>query len=85
MSEHEDALRVAAQLKEQAQQEMTQMRKRAESDIGAARQQAITAIYEQAAALSTQIAGQILRREIDPATHRTLVDDSLKEMSAKRN
>lgn len=73
----EDAQRVAAQLKEQAQADLTQMRQRAEADIDSAKQQAITELYEQTAVLATQVAGQILKREIQPADHQALVQDSL--------
>jgi len=58
---------------------------RAEGDIAAASQQAIAAIYEQAAGLSTQIAGRILQREIDPAAHQALVNESLQQLSTQRN
>lgn len=81
----QDALRVAAQLRADAQAELTTMRQRAESDVAAAGQQAIASIYEQAATLSTQIAGRILQRELDPAAHQALVNESLQQLSAKRN
>lgn len=80
-----DAQRVGAQIAADAETRAKQVAQRAEADIAAAREQAITAIYEQAAGLSTQIAGQILKREIDPAAHQALVNESLQQLSAKRN
>jgi len=80
-----DAQAVAAQVSAEAAAKAKQTTQRAEADIAAAREQAIAAIYEQAAGLSTQIAGQILKREIDPAAHQALVNESLAQLSAKRN
>ncbi len=80
-----DAQKVADQLKKDAQSEMTHMRQRAEADIRAAGEQAIASIYEQAAGLSTTIAGRILQREIDPAAHQALVDQSLQQLQAEQN
>lgn len=80
-----DAQAVAAQVAADAAAKAKQTTERAAADIAAAREQAIAAIYEQAAGLSTQIAGQILKREIDPAAHQALVNESLQELSAKRN
>ncbi len=71
------AQQVAAQLKDQAQSEMTQIRQRAEADIDAAKQRAVTEIYEQTAVLATQVAGQILRREINVQDQEALVKESL--------
>lgn len=80
-----DAQRVAAQLKEQAQADLTQMRQRAEADIETAKQQAIAELSEQTAVLATQIAGQILKREIRAEDHQSLVQDSLGELATARN
>ncbi|MCC6679997.1 MAG: F0F1 ATP synthase subunit B [Phycisphaeraceae bacterium] len=80
-----DAQKVADQLKKDAHAEITHMRKRAEADIRAAGEQAIATIYEQAAGLSTSIAGRILQREIDPAAHQALVDQSLQQLQAEQN
>ena len=80
-----DAQRVGAELKEQAQNELTQMRQRAEADIETAKQQAIADLYEQTAVLATQVAGQILKREIRPEDHQSLVQESLSGLAATRN
>ena len=72
-----DAQRIAAGLREQAQSEIDQMRHRATSEIKAAKEQAITEICSQAADLATTVAGRILQREINPADHQQLIEQSL--------
>jgi len=71
------AQQVAAQLKEQAQAEITQMRQRAESDIHSAKERALSEIYERTAALATEVAGKILRREINAGDREALVRESI--------
>jgi len=80
-----DAQRVAAQLKEQAETELNQLRDRAQTDIRSAQEQAISAIYEETANLVTRVAGQVLKREIDPAAHQALINESLQQISTDRN
>jgi F-type H+-transporting ATPase subunit b len=80
------ANKVAAQLKDEAQTQITQMRDRAEADIDAAKERAVSEIYNQAATLATQVAGQILRREINADDQSTLIKESIdKFRSAGRN
>lgn len=76
-----DAEKVAADLKAQTQREIDAMRERAQADIRAAKEQALSEIYAQAAELSTQIAGRILRREINADDQRRLVEESLAELA----
>lgn len=76
----QDAGLVAQQLKDQAQSDINQMRGRAETEIDAAKKQAIAEVYEQTADIATQVAGRILRRELDPKQQQTLVDESLREL-----
>ncbi len=75
------ALQVGAQLKEQTQAEITQMRDRAQADIQAAKERAVTEIYEQTATLATQVAGQILRREINAGDQESLVRESIARLN----
>jgi F-type H+-transporting ATPase subunit b len=77
-----DAQRVAAQLKAQAEAELKQMRDRAEADISAAKEQAIAEVYEQTAVLATQVAAQILQREVRAEDHQRLVQQSLNGLEA---
>lgn len=80
------AQKVAAQLKDEAQAQITQMKDRAEADIESAKERAVSEIYEQGATLATQVAGQILRREINAADQATLIKESIDKLrSADRN
>jgi F-type H+-transporting ATPase subunit b len=72
------AQRVSQQIKQQAETELAQMRTRAQADIAAAREQAIAEVYEQTAALATQVAAQVLKREVRPEDHEQLIQQSLK-------
>ncbi|MEX0745509.1 MAG: F0F1 ATP synthase subunit B [Phycisphaeraceae bacterium] len=76
-----EAARAGAQLKEQAQADIAQMRKRAEQDIRNAKEQAVAELYEQTATLATQVAGQILRREISAKDQQALVEQSLSKLA----
>lgn len=75
------AQKVAAQVKDQAQAELTQMRQRAEADINTAKERAVSEIYEQTATLATQVAGQILRREINVGDQESLVRESIARLN----
>ena len=59
--------------------EMMQMKDNAKRDIAAAREQAMSDIYAQAAGLSTSIAGKILRREISADDQQALVNESVEQ------
>ena len=80
-----DAQKIAAQLKQDAQDEITLMRDRAATDIQSAKEQALTDIYTQTAALATNVAGRILKREIDVADQQRLVDEAVNELDRSRN
>lgn len=75
-----DAEKTAAQIREQTQSEITAMKQRATADITAAKQDALNQIYTQVATISTQVASQILKRQINPADQQALVDQSLAEL-----
>lgn len=76
-----DARDLAARLKEQTQRQITSLKQRAEVDINAAKRQCIAEIHEQTAVLATQVAGQILQREIKAAEHDVLVQQVLGQMA----
>ncbi|MDP6153332.1 MAG: F0F1 ATP synthase subunit B [Phycisphaeraceae bacterium] len=75
-----DAQRVAAEIKDDTQNEINQMKERAQQDIGAAKEQALGEIYQQTAALATDVAGRILQRQIDETDQQRLVDESLGQL-----
>ena len=56
------------------------MKERAEAEITSAKDAALSEVYAQTAELSTQIAGRILKREINAADQQQLVSDSLAEL-----
>lgn len=76
-----DAQKIAAQLKEITQKEIDQIRLRAETEITHAKVQALGEISSRAAELATQVAGRVLGRQINPADHRQLIEDSLAQMT----
>ncbi len=80
-----DAAKLATQIKDDAQTQITQMRRRAETEIDAAKQQAVDEIYAQTAMLATEVAGRILKRQIDPQDQQQLVQETISELSQSRN
>jgi len=71
---------MAAELKAKADRELADMRDRAMRDIDAARRAAVAEIYSQQAALAANIAGKILRREINAGDNQRLVEESLAQL-----
>lgn len=80
-----EAERLAAVLKDQTQTEIKQIKDKATSDIQAAKEQAVTELYTQAAAMSTQIAGRILKRELNADDQQAIVEESLAQLKAENN
>ncbi len=76
-----DAASAAAKVKADAEADLAAIKTRAEADIRSAKEQAVADIYEQAAVLSTDIAGKVLQREIRPEDHRALIDESLAKLN----
>ena len=75
------AEQVAAKVKSDTEAELNRMKDRATAEIEAAKDQALSEVYAQTAELSTQIAGRILKREINAADQQQLVADSLAELT----
>lgn len=76
-----DAEQFAAKIKADASSEIESMKNRAAAEIQAAKDQALDEVYARTAELSTQIAGRILKREINADDQAQLVNDSLAELS----
>jgi F-type H+-transporting ATPase subunit b len=72
--------KLAADIRQRAQQEAEEAKNRATREIEAAKKQALTEIYQRTAELSTDIAGRILRRSINAADQEQLVRESLQEL-----
>ncbi len=75
------AEQVAMKLKSDAEADIVKMKERAEAEITSAKDAALSEVYAQTAELSTQIAGRILKREINAADQQQLVSDSLAELT----
>ena len=79
-----DALRVGDELKARNDQELAEKVARANADIEAARKSAVAELQAQSAALATEIAGKILRRQVNDQDNQRLVQESLKELATSR-
>lgn len=79
-----DQQKFAAELRAKADAELAGMRDRAMRDIDAARREAMNDIYSQAVTLASEIAGKILRREVSPADHARLIEESIGELETVR-
>jgi len=77
------AEQVAAKVKADAEAQAQQLRERNLAEIASAKEQALSEIYGQTAELSTQIAGRILKREINAQDQQQLVSDSLAELTSR--
>jgi F0F1-type ATP synthase membrane subunit b/b' len=59
------------------------MKARATQDLEGAKRAALSEIHAAAASLATSVAGKILKREIQPADQKRLVEESLSELGAR--
>ncbi|HEY8747824.1 MAG TPA: F0F1 ATP synthase subunit B, partial [Tepidisphaeraceae bacterium] len=75
-----DAEQLATSIRARAQSESEEIKERATRDIEAAREQALTEIYQQTADLATRVAEKILRRNLNADDQRDLVNQSLAEL-----
>lgn len=76
-----DGETLAAKIRTRAQQEAEEIKEKALREIDAARTSAIGEIYQQAAALATNVAEKILRRNLNPDDQRDLVNQSIEQFS----
>lgn len=76
---------LAAELKAKADVELSALREKAMKDIAAAKQAAVSEIYAEAANLASAVAGKILKREINPADQRRLVEESIAQLKSVHN
>jgi F-type H+-transporting ATPase subunit b len=75
-----DGENLATQIRARAQQEAEETKERAIKDIDAARDQALSEIYQQTADLATRVAEKIIRRNLNADDQRDLVNQSLQEL-----
>jgi F0F1-type ATP synthase membrane subunit b/b' len=60
------------------------MLERAKRELGLARDDAIKALYQQSIELASQMAGKIVKKQLQPGDHQALLDESLKEIAGIR-
>lgn len=75
--------KLGAQLKAQAQRDASAERDRIMREIEGAKQQALNEMYQRTAEIATAVAGQIIRKELQPADHEALVRQSLDGLTEK--
>ena len=76
-----DAEVLRRKIHEDAKKEAAEMLARAQGEIKIAKDTAVAALYQQVVEVSTNLAGRIIRKELTPAGHRGLMDESLAELS----
>jgi len=79
-----DAVRLAEELKQKAQEEGKKLRKQAQRDIASAKDQALKEIYDQTVNLATEIAGKIISKELSPEGHRELLQEALGKIQGEK-
>ena len=75
-----DAEAIGARLKMDAQREIEEMKTRANREIEETKNAALVEVRQQAASISTAIAGKILKRNINEADQADLIRSSLEEL-----
>lgn len=76
-----DAERVREQKVAEAEEEAQAIRQRAREDSEAERTRLVQQLRTQVAALSVDLAGRIVHRELDEEQHRSLVDEYIDQLS----
>lgn len=74
----------AAAILARAREEAVAQRERALTDIDQERKKALAQIRGEMADLAVRAAGKVLEREINPAVHRELVNDFIREVGARQ-
>ena len=75
-----DSVEVKRRIEVEARKSADEMIERAKREIGIARDTALKDLYDQSAELAMNVAGTVLRRQLSPEDHQSLVQDALKEM-----
>ncbi|MCB9851149.1 MAG: F0F1 ATP synthase subunit B [Phycisphaerales bacterium] len=75
-----DAEAVKRTIQDEAKKESDAMIARAKREIGVARDSAVRELYDLGGKLATQVAGKIISRELSPADHERLIQESIAEL-----
>ncbi len=78
-----DAEVVKATVEEEARDEAQKMIARAKREIEIAKSTAVRELYETSAALATDLAGRVLRREVRPEDHERLIAEAIDELGER--
>ncbi len=76
-----DAGRIREDLIEQAEADAATVRERAQADAAAERERTLQELRSEVGTMSVALASKIVEKEIDPATHRELVDSYINNLS----
>ena len=80
-----DAEAVKRQIHDDATKEAQDIATRARRDIQLARDAAISELYDRTLDLATNVAGKIVHKQLTPADHKALLDESMDEMAKTAN
>ncbi len=80
-----DAQRLADELKSRAETELQDRLHKAAAEIDGAKRAAVAEIHARGAELATAIASKILQRQVNDSDQSRLVEESLAELSSRRN
>lgn len=80
-----DAQRLADDLRAKSETELQDRLQRATAEIDGAKRAAVSEIHARAADLATAVASKILQRQINDSDQQRLVEESLRELSGRRN
>lgn len=78
-----DAERISQSIVEKAREAAKSEHERAMKDIEAATTNALRDIASQSASLATDLAGKIIRTQIDPNAHKSLIETALQQFNTK--
>ena len=79
-----DAEVVKRRFQEETQVEANRTIERAKREIAIAKETAVKELYSLTAQLTTQVAGKILEREIQPSDHERLIRDSIRALADRK-
>lgn len=80
-----DAEALRRKIHEDAKHEASEMVSRAQREIKIAQDAAVSALYQQTVELATMLAGKVVRKQLNAADHRSLLDESMAEIGKIRN
>jgi F-type H+-transporting ATPase subunit b len=80
-----DAEAVRRKIHDDANKEATEIAARARRDIQLARDAAISELYDRTLDLASSVAGKIVHKQLTPADHKALLDESMDEMAKTAN